>query len=59
MSSLAELTGKMRKDSFDRLRLENAYLSGKVEVYERLLEKGSVEAKDFGFNVKEKNSEKS
>ena len=55
----AKLMGKMAKDSYDRLRLEHAYLIGKVEVYERIIKKDSVEPKgEFGFSAEEKNDGK-
>lgn len=54
--SLEELSGKMTKE---QLRLENAYLQGKVEVYERIIKKDSVEPKrEFGFSEKKKTEEK-
>lgn len=55
MSSMRTLMGKMTKDNYDRLRLENAYLMGKLEVYERVIKKDSVEPKgEFGLSVEEK-----
>lgn len=41
-----------------QLRLENAYLQGKIEVYERIIKKDSVEPKpEFGFSKKKKTEE--
>lgn len=55
MSNMRTLMGKMTKDSYDRLRIENAYLIGKIEVYERVIKKDSVEPKrEFCFNAEEK-----
>lgn len=55
MSSIRTLMSKMTKDNYDRLRLENAYLAGKIEVYERVIKKDSVEPdKEFGFSAEEK-----
>lgn len=55
MSSLRTLMEKMTKDNYDRLRIENAYLAGKVEVYERVIKKDSVEQKgEFDFSAGEK-----
>ena len=55
MSSIRTLMSKMTKDNYDRLRLENAYLAGKIEVYERVIKKDSVEPKgEFGFSAGEK-----
>lgn len=52
MTSLKSPTDKMTKE---QLRLENAYLQGKVEVYERIVKKESVEPKpEFGFSGKKK-----
>lgn len=46
--------GKMTKDNYDRLRID-AYLAGKVEVYERVIKKDSIEPKgEFGFSAGEK-----
>ena len=56
IASLEELSGKMTKE---QLQLENAYLQGKVEVYERIIKKDSVEPKpEFGFSKKKKTEEK-
>lgn len=46
------LDGKM---SEEQLRLENAYLQGKVEVYEKIIKQDSIEPKpEFGFSGKKK-----
>lgn len=55
MFRLDALADKMTKE---QLRLENAYLQGKVEVYERIIKKDSVEPKpEFGFSKKKKTEE--
>lgn len=56
ITNLEELSGKMTKE---QLQLENAYLQGKVEVYERIIKKDSVEPKrEFGFSKNKKTEEK-
>lgn len=52
ITSLEVPSDKMTRE---QLRLENAYLQGKVEVYERIIKKESVEPKpEFGFSAKKK-----
>lgn len=56
ITNLESSANKMTKE---QLRLENAYLQGKVEVYEEIIQKDSVEPKpEFGFNKNKKTEEK-
>lgn len=52
MFSLEGLNSKMTEE---QLRLGNAYLQGKVEVYERVIKEDSIDPKpEFGFSAKKK-----